>query len=71
MDLAILKRLDSAKVQDRHVPVFKEREGVLSTGSRGWSNNIGSWDLGTGVGSYMRRHQMDVPGASPEVYGIR
>ena len=66
-ELEIIKRMASVKVQDRHGPVVKERGGALVTRRRGWSNDICLWDLGTGAGSYMRWHRMDVTGASLEV----
>ena len=69
-DLAILKCLASVEIQDRHFPVFKELGWVLATGSRRWSNSIGSWELGTCTGSYGRQRQMAVQGASPEVNGL-
>ena len=69
--LAIFKHLASAEVQDSHIPVVKECGGVLVTGSCGWSNNIGSWELGTGARSYGRRSWMDVPGASLAGNGLR
>ena len=64
-ELAILERLASDKVQDRHGPVVKERGGVLATGSHAWTNNIGLWDIGMGTGRYRRGRWMAVPEESP------
>ena len=69
-ELVIFKCLASVDIQDRHSPVVKEHGWILEMGSRGWSNDIISWDLGTGTGSYGRRRQMAVPGASPVVNGL-
>ena len=46
--MAIFKRLDSVKVQDKNSLVVKEHRGVLAMGSRRWSNNF--WLVGAGKG---------------------
>ena len=70
-ELAIFERLASFEVQDRHIPVVKECGWVLATGSRGWSNDVGSLDMRTGMGRYRRQHRMAVTGACSEGNGIR
>ena len=69
-ELAIFKCLASVEVQDRHIPVVKERGWVLASGSRGWCNDIGLWELGTGAVSYGRQHQIEVSGEIPAVKGL-
>ena len=70
-ELEIFKRLTSVEVQDRHIPVVKERVWVLDIGSRVWSNNICQREMGMGAGIYGRRRRMAVPGVSPACNGLR
>ena len=70
-ELAIFERLSSFEVKDRHTLVVKEHIWVLENGSRGWSNDFGSWELGTGAGSHGPRCDMAVLGVSTEGNGIR
>ena len=67
----IFKGLASVEVQDRHNLVVKECRWVLVRRSRGWSNNIGSWDMGRSAGSYGRWHRMAVLVESLVGNGIR
>ena len=71
VELVIFKRLAIFEFQDRNSPVVEECGWLLASGSRIWSNNIGSWELGTGAGSYGHQFWMAVPEVSTACNGIR